>query len=77
MNMNNSIVSILDLSDEILLIIFKKLNNIDALYSFVGVNNNKKRAIDWKTSQIRDRIFMHILPRIHENVEYLTVQGCF
>ncbi|CAF1483700.1 unnamed protein product [Rotaria sordida] len=38
MNMSDSIVSIFDLSDEILLTIFKKLNNFDALYSFGGVN---------------------------------------
>ncbi|CAF2806024.1 unnamed protein product [Rotaria sp. Silwood2] len=36
--MNNSIVSIIDLSDEILLTIFKKLDNFDVLYSLVGVN---------------------------------------
>jgi len=31
-------IGILDLSDEILLTIFKKLNNIDVLYSLIGVN---------------------------------------
>ncbi|CAF2954104.1 unnamed protein product [Rotaria sp. Silwood2] len=38
MNMNNSITNIVDLPDEVLLSIFKKLNNIDMLYSLVGIN---------------------------------------
>jgi len=36
--MNYSTVNILDLCDEMLLAILKKLNNIDVLYSFIGVN---------------------------------------
>jgi hypothetical protein len=36
--MESLTVSILHLPDEILLIIFKKLDNIDLLYSLVGVN---------------------------------------
>ena len=36
--MSNSIVSIVDLPDEILITIFKKLHNFDVLYSLVGVN---------------------------------------
>ncbi|CAF5000352.1 unnamed protein product, partial [Rotaria sp. Silwood1] len=35
------------------------------------------KANDWKTSVILDRVFMRILPRIHEKVECLTIQGCF
>ncbi|CAM4952483.1 unnamed protein product [Rotaria socialis] len=95
--MNNSTVSILDLPDEILLNIFKTLNNMDLLYSLFGINKRldnmvcdinltrsinlmmlpSNRVIDWRTSTIRDRIFMQLLPRIHNNVECLTVQGCF
>jgi hypothetical protein len=36
--MNHSPISINDLPDEIILMIWNKLNNIDVLYSFVGVN---------------------------------------
>ncbi|CAF2648949.1 unnamed protein product [Rotaria sp. Silwood2] len=36
--MDNLNVGILDLPDEILLTIFKKLNNIDLLYSLIGIN---------------------------------------
>ena len=36
--MDDSTVSILGLCDEMLLYIFNKLNSIDVLYSFIGVN---------------------------------------
>src|SRR5690349_20829140 len=38
MNMEYSCVQLNDLPDEILLIIFKKLANIEVLYSLIGVN---------------------------------------
>lgn len=37
--MNRSELHLLDLPDEILLIILKKLDNIDVLYSLFGINN--------------------------------------
>ncbi len=44
MNMKNqSIVNIVDLPDEILLHILKKLDNFDVLYSLVGVNEKLDR----------------------------------
>ncbi len=90
-------MSIVDLSDEILHTIFKKLDDFDVLYSLVGVNQrlnnvacdiNFTRAVDLttissnegddvKNNAILDRFCMHILPRIHDNVECLTVQACF
>ncbi|CAF5218449.1 unnamed protein product, partial [Rotaria magnacalcarata] len=36
--MNNSMIRIVDIPEEMLLAIFEKLNNIDILYSLVGVN---------------------------------------
>jgi hypothetical protein len=45
MRMNNMIINILDLPDEILLTIFKKLNNIDLLYSLVGVNQKLDKVV--------------------------------
>jgi hypothetical protein len=39
--MNQSNVTLLDLSDEILLIIFKKLDNMDILYSLLDVDNQR------------------------------------
>jgi hypothetical protein len=42
---NNNNLNILDLPDEILLIIFNKLNTIDALYSLVDVNERFNRLV--------------------------------
>ncbi|CAF1360852.1 unnamed protein product [Rotaria sordida] len=59
----------------------KKLDNVACDINFtrnvdlIMLPSNK--ANDWKTSVILDRVFMCILPRIHENVECLTIQGCF
>jgi hypothetical protein len=39
--MNRSNIHLLDLPDEILLIILKKLNNIDVLYSLLNIENNR------------------------------------
>jgi hypothetical protein len=41
--MNDSAINILALSDEMLLAIFNKLNNIDVLYSLIGVNKKLDR----------------------------------
>ncbi|CAF1599863.1 unnamed protein product [Rotaria sordida] len=97
MNMDNSFVNIVDLSNEMLFYIFKKLNNFDVLYSMVGVNEKLDnvacdrtftQSIDLtsissnekdnsKTNAILDRFCLHILPRIHDNIECLTVDACF
>ncbi|CAF1087004.1 unnamed protein product [Rotaria sordida] len=46
-NLNNDNLNILDLPDEILFIIFKKLNTIDVFHSLVGVNQQFDRlALD-------------------------------
>ncbi len=50
MNMEYSCIELNDLSDEILMIIFQKLNNIDVLYSLQGVNQRLNKII-------RDPIF--------------------
>jgi hypothetical protein len=43
--MSQSNVNLLDLPDEILLLILKKLNNIDVLYSFIDVNNEHLNSL--------------------------------
>ena len=95
MRMKNSVVSIVDLPDEILLIILKTLDPIDALYSLVGVNEKfNKVACDIHftrslnlmikssndenniiTDTMIDRFLMEILPRIHQNIECLAIEG--
>jgi len=53
--MNQSDIHLLDLPDEILIIILKKLDNIDVLYSLFGVNNERlDRLVD-------DNVFTNIL----------------
>jgi hypothetical protein len=42
---NNNAINILDLSDEMLLAIFSKLNMVDVFYSLVGLNRRINRLI--------------------------------
>ncbi len=44
-NLNKNHINIVDLPNEILFIIFKKLNMIDVLYSFVDVNQRFNRLV--------------------------------
>jgi hypothetical protein len=53
--MNRSDVHLLDLPDEILLIILKKLNNIDILYSLWNINNERLNTL------AQEKIFSDIL----------------
>jgi hypothetical protein len=43
--MNRSKVHLLDLPDEILLMILKKLNNVDVLYSLLDINNGRLNIV--------------------------------
>ncbi len=43
--MNRSCVELIDLPDEILLMIFKKLNNLQVLYSIQGANDRLNKII--------------------------------
>jgi len=43
--MIDSLVQLIDLPDEILMIIFKKLNNIQVLYSLLGVNKRLDQIV--------------------------------
>jgi len=53
--MSQSVVHLLDLPDEILLIILKKLNNIDVLYSLLNINNERLYLL------AQERTFSNIL----------------
>ncbi|CAF4214909.1 unnamed protein product, partial [Rotaria sordida] len=46
--MSRSNVNLLDLPDEILLVILKKLNNIDVLYSFIDINNEHLNSLAYE-----------------------------
>ncbi len=105
MNMEYSSVQLDDLPDEILMIIFKKLNNITLLYSLIGVNirlnkivcdsifTNRLTLVNFLPSHlimkasspiyfgyplpdpIVDRFYLHILPKIHQNVKWLDLES--
>ncbi len=60
--MNRSIVNIMNLPDEIILIIWNKLNKIDALYSFLNVNRRFDKLI-------RDKIYTRSIELIKTNCE--------
>jgi hypothetical protein len=53
--MNRNIVHLLDLPNEILFIILKKLDNVDVLYSLLGINNQRLELI------AQEQIFTNIL----------------
>ncbi|CAF4757639.1 unnamed protein product [Rotaria socialis] len=73
--MNQSSVQLLDLPDEVLLDILKKLDNVDVLYALFGIDNGRlnRTTVD----SVLDRLFNYILPQIHDNVECLTVEPAF
>ncbi len=86
-NMNRSGVHLLDLPNEILLIILKKLNNVDVLYSLWNINNQRLNILvqEKNFSDILnfvsidnicsvDRFRHDILPGIHNNVKYLILK---
>jgi len=79
------------LPDEILLIIFKKLNNIELLYSLINVNKRVKKIVHDSifTSRmtllryfskdyiypILDRFCSHILLEIHHKIKWLNLES--
>jgi len=80
--MNRSNVHLLDLPDEILLMILKKLNNVDVLYSLLDINNKRLNALVQENAftnilkfvsihnfSLIDRFYYDILPRTHRDVE--------
>jgi hypothetical protein len=94
--MSDSFTGILDLPEEILVNIFKKLHNLDVLYSIIGSNRKldkiacdrtftqsidlttifSKEKDNSKASSIFDRFRLEILPRIHNKIQYLTIETC-
>ncbi|CAF4704169.1 unnamed protein product [Rotaria sp. Silwood2] len=59
----------------------KKLDNVacDRTFTqFIGLTTiSSSEKDDSKTNATLDRFCLHILPRIHNNVECLTVDACF
>jgi hypothetical protein len=88
LNMNRSNVHFLDLPNEMLFYILKKLENVDVLYSLFGINHDRLDSITREeifsttlnfASKVDDTIILgrfcnYILPRIHSNVKCLIVE---
>ncbi|CAF1526159.1 unnamed protein product [Rotaria magnacalcarata] len=88
--MNRSNVHLLDLPNEILLTILRKLNNIDVLYSLLDINNGRLDIIAQEKTftnilnfvhideiSLIDRFCMYILPRINHNIKYFILEPNF
>ncbi|CAF4171715.1 unnamed protein product [Rotaria sp. Silwood2] len=88
--MNRSSIHLLDLPNERLLIILKKLNNIDVLYSLSDINNGRLNILAQEntfTNTVKfvsiddmcliDRFCIDILPRIHQNVKCFIIDPVF
>ena len=88
--MNRSNVHLLDLPTEILLIILRKLNNIDVLYSLLDINNGRLDILAQEKTfsnilnfvhidnmSLIDRFCVYILPRIHHNIKYFILEPVF
>ncbi|CAF1387174.1 unnamed protein product [Rotaria sordida] len=87
--MNQSNIHLLDLPNEILLIILKKLDNIDVLYSLFGINNERldnlvqedvfTNTLNFaRTSSITDnkldQFCTYILPQSHHCIKKLVLE---
>ncbi|CAF1514089.1 unnamed protein product [Rotaria sordida] len=86
--MEYSCLGLNDLADEILMIIFKKLDNIEVLYSLLGVNQRLNKIVhdsvftnslflfnELRNDMIRDRFCSKILPEIHDKIEWLHLES--
>ncbi|CAF3204472.1 unnamed protein product [Rotaria socialis] len=85
--MNRSNIHLLDFPNEILLIILRKLNNIDVLYSLVDINNgpldifaqekmftNTLNFTYTDDISLIDRYCINILPRINHNIKCFILE---
>ena len=87
--MNKSKIHLLDLPNEILLIIMKKLDNINILYSLYGIKNKRLdillqndvfiNTLNFVTSSSitdlkLDRFNSYILPRMHHCIKKLILE---
>jgi hypothetical protein len=76
--MNHSTVNILALCDEMLVAIFNKLNNIDVLYSLIGVNQKLDRlARDISFTQSVDLLTISSNKDNHLRINSILDRFCF
>ncbi|CAF3412322.1 unnamed protein product [Rotaria sp. Silwood2] len=87
--MNQLDIHLLDLPNEILIIILKKLDNVDVLYSLFGINNERLdilvqddvftntlnfERVSSITDDKLDRFCTSILPQIHRCLKKLILE---
>ncbi|CAF4301631.1 unnamed protein product [Adineta steineri] len=82
--MDGRTVHLLDLPDEILLIILKKLDSVDVLYSLLNVNKrldqmarsvNNTKFLNFSINNVQlNRFCCEILSQIHQNIVSLTLE---
>ncbi|CAF0845100.1 unnamed protein product [Adineta steineri] len=82
--MNCRTVQLLDLPDEILLIILKKLGSVNVLYSLLNINKrldrmarsvNNTKFLNFSNNNVQlNRFCCEILPEIHYNIVELTLE---
>ncbi|CAF3324955.1 unnamed protein product [Rotaria sp. Silwood2] len=88
--MNQLDIHLLDLPNEILIIILKKLDNVDVLYSLFGINNERLdilvqddvftntlnfERVSSITDHKLDRFCTSILPKIHRCLKKLILEA--
>jgi hypothetical protein len=66
--MEYSCIQLNDLPDEILMIILKKLNNLEILYSLIGVNKRSNKIV-------HDTIFTHGFCLLMAHPVYINFKG--
>ena len=84
--MEYSIVQLMDLPDEIILVILKKLDNIDVLYSLMDVHTRLNRilheplltskiALIKPTDELLNRFCLQVLPQIHRQIQWFNLES--
>ncbi len=83
--MEFSFVQLMDLPDKILMIILKKLDNVDVLYSLMNVNTRLNQIVHdpifttkitlTQPDILLDRFCSEILPKIHHKIKWLKLES--
>lgn len=68
--MNQPVIQLLDLPDEILLTILKKLDNIDVLYSLLGINNERLDIL--AQEKIFSNTLQFVSTSLNENISLIA-----
>lgn len=72
LNLNYSMASLEDLPDELLIMIWNKMNNLDVLFSFMGINKRFDKLV-------HDMNYTHSIQLFDKdsNHNYCSLSGAF